>query len=52
MLHALGSVSLVAAIFAAGLSVVQTDARRFFAYQCVSHTAMVMVGLQLNRRSA
>lgn len=48
ILQALGFVSLLTAILGAGLSIVQTDARRFFAYQFISHAAMVMVGLQLN----
>lgn len=48
VLQLLGLLSLATAILAAGLSAVQTDARRFMACQIVSHSAMVMVGLQLN----
>jgi NADH-quinone oxidoreductase subunit M len=48
VLRSLGFVSLFTAVYTAGLSVVQTDARRFTAYQFASHAALVMVGLQLN----
>jgi NADH-quinone oxidoreductase subunit M len=47
-LSVLGWWSLATALYAAGLSVVQTDLRRFLGYQFVGHAAMVAVGLQLN----
>lgn len=48
VLSSVAVLSLVTAVYAAGLAVVQTDARRFFAYLFVSHAAMVLVGLELN----
>ena len=48
VLHSLGLVSLVTAVYAAGMAVVQQDARRFFAYLFLSHASLVLVGLQLH----
>jgi NADH-quinone oxidoreductase subunit M len=47
-LEALGIVALGTAVYAAGMGLVQTDARRFFAYLFVSHAALVLVGLGLH----
>ncbi|MDX1947820.1 MAG: proton-conducting transporter membrane subunit [Pirellulaceae bacterium] len=47
VLHAIGVVSLVTAVYAAGMAVVQREARRFFAYLFLSHASLVLVGLQL-----
>ena len=44
--------SLVTAVYAAGMAVVQREARRFFAYLFLSHASLVLVGLELTRRSA
>jgi len=44
----LGFMSLFTAVYAAGMAVVQREARRFFAYLFLSHAAMVMVGLELH----
>ena len=48
VLQSLGIVSLVTAIYAAGMAVVQTEARRFFAYIFLSHASLVLVGLELH----
>jgi NADH-quinone oxidoreductase subunit M len=40
--------SLVTAVYAAGLAAVQHDARRFFAYLLVGHSSLVLVGLELH----
>jgi NADH-quinone oxidoreductase subunit M len=48
VLTAVGAVSLATAVYTAGLAVVQTDARRFFAYLFLSHSSLVLVGLELH----
>src|SRR5262249_23965023 len=48
VLHSLGVVSLITAVYAAGMAAVQDDARRFFAYLFLSHASLVLVGLQLH----
>jgi NADH-quinone oxidoreductase subunit M len=47
VLQTLGIASLVTAVYAACLAVVQRDARRFFAYLFLSHASLVLVGLEL-----
>ncbi len=46
-LSSIGVFSLVTAIYAAGMAVVQQEARRFFAYLFLSHASLVLVGLEL-----
>ncbi|HEY1189313.1 MAG TPA: proton-conducting transporter membrane subunit [Gemmata sp.] len=48
VLHAVGLVSLATAVYAAGMAVVQADARRFFAFLFLSHASLVLVGLELH----
>ena len=48
VLEGIAGMSLVTAIYAAGMAVVQTDARRFFAFLFLSHSALVLVGLELH----
>ena len=48
VLHGIGVFSLVTAAYAAGLAVVQTEARRFFAYLFLSHASLILVGLELH----
>jgi len=48
VLQSISVMSLVTAVFAAGLGLVQNDARRFFAYLFVSHASLVLVGLELH----
>jgi NADH-quinone oxidoreductase subunit M len=47
VLHSLGLISLVTAVYAAAMATVQREARRFFAYLFLSHSSLVLVGLQL-----
>lgn len=47
VLEGLGLVSLVTAVYAAGMATVQREARRCFAYLFLSHAALVLVGLEL-----
>lgn len=47
LLHGIGAVSLITAVYAAGMAVVQREARRFFAYLFLSHASLVLVGLEL-----
>lgn len=46
-LHTLGLLSLFTAVYASAMSMVQKDARRFFCCMVISHTAMVLVGLEV-----
>jgi NADH-quinone oxidoreductase subunit M len=48
MLQSLSVVSLLTAVYAAAMAVVQRDARRFFAYLFLSHASLVLVGLELH----
>jgi NADH-quinone oxidoreductase subunit M len=48
VLHVVGLISLVTAAYAACLSVVQQDTRRLFAYLFISHTSLVLVGMDLH----
>ena len=48
VLQSLGIFSLVTALYSAGMAVVQTEARRFFAYFFLSHASLVLVGLELH----
>lgn len=46
-LHAIAIVSLFTAVYASGMALVQTDARRFFCYLLLSNASLVLVGLEL-----
>lgn len=46
-LQAVALVSLLTAVYAAGMALVQTEARRFFCYLFLSHSSLVLVGLEL-----
>jgi NADH-quinone oxidoreductase subunit M len=48
VLSGIGLVSLATAAYAAGMAVVQREARRFFAYLFLSHASLVLVGLELH----
>ncbi len=48
VLQGIGLVSLVTAVYAAAMAVVQRDGRRFFAYLFLSHASLVLVGLELH----
>lgn len=47
ILRGIGTLSLVTAVYTAGLSLVQRDARRFFCYIFISHASLVFVGLEV-----
>jgi NADH-quinone oxidoreductase subunit M len=47
VLQGIGIVSLATAVYAAGMAIIQREARRFFAYLFLSHSALVLVGLEL-----
>jgi NADH-quinone oxidoreductase subunit M len=46
VLSAVAMASLVTAIYAAGMALVQREARRFFSYLFLSHSSLVLVGLE------
>ncbi|HEY2252895.1 MAG TPA: proton-conducting transporter membrane subunit [Planctomycetaceae bacterium] len=46
-LHGIGLISLVTAVYAAGMATVQREARRFYAHLFLSHASLVLVGLEL-----
>ncbi|MFO0938972.1 MAG: proton-conducting transporter membrane subunit [Gemmataceae bacterium] len=48
ILSGISYVSLITALYAAGMATVQTEARRFFAYLFLSHASLVLVGLELH----
>ncbi len=48
VLQSIGLISLVTAVYAAGMSVIQRDSRRFFANLFLSHASLVLVGLELH----
>jgi NADH-quinone oxidoreductase subunit M len=48
VLTGLGVVSLCTALYASALSLVQREARRFFAYLFLSHASLVLIGLELS----
>lgn len=45
-LHLIVLVSLFTAVYAAGMALVQREARRFFCYLFLSHSSLVLVGLE------
>ena len=45
VLRGMGLLSLATALYAAGMALVQREARRFFCYIFLSHSALVLVGL-------
>jgi NADH-quinone oxidoreductase subunit M len=47
VLRSIGLVSLTTVLYAAGMALVQREARRFFCYLFLSHAALVLVGLEV-----
>ncbi|MCC6509478.1 MAG: oxidoreductase [Pirellulaceae bacterium] len=45
-LHTISILSLATALYAAGMSLVQREARRFFCFIFLSHSSLVLVGLE------
>ena len=48
VLASISIISLVTGCYAAGMAVVQTEARRFFAFLFLSHASLVLVGMELH----
>lgn len=48
VLAGISIVSLATACYAAGMAVVQTEARRFFAFLFLSHASLVLLGMELH----
>ncbi|MCA9213130.1 MAG: oxidoreductase [Planctomycetales bacterium] len=46
-LQSIAILSLITAVYAAGMALVQTESRRFFCYLFLSHSSLVLVGLEL-----
>lgn len=46
-MQSIAILSLITAVYAAGMSLVQTDARRFLCYLFLSHSSLVLVGLEI-----
>ncbi len=46
-LQSIAIMSLITAVYAAGMALVQTDTRRFFCYLFLSHSSLVLVGMEL-----
>ena len=46
-LQSIAILSLVTAVYAAGMALVQRDSRRFFCYFFLSHSSLVLVGLEM-----
>ncbi|MSR60186.1 MAG: hypothetical protein EXS05_21535 [Planctomycetaceae bacterium] len=47
VMRSIGLFSLVTVVYAAGMALVQREARRFFCYLFLSHSALVLVGLDV-----
>jgi NADH-quinone oxidoreductase subunit M len=47
VLHWIVLASLITAVYASGMALVQTEARRFFCYLFLSNSSLVLVGLEL-----
>jgi len=47
VLHGVGLLSLFTAVYAGAMALFQRDARRFFCYLFLSHSALVLVGLEM-----
>lgn len=47
MLRSMGLLSLITAVYAAGMALIQKDSRRFFCYIFLSHSSLVLVGLEM-----
>jgi NADH-quinone oxidoreductase subunit M len=47
VLRSMGILSLVTAVYAAGMALIQKEGRRFFCYLFLSHSALVLVGLEM-----
>ena len=48
VLQSIGLVSLVTAVYAAGMATIQRETRRFYSHLFLSHASLVLVGLELH----
>jgi NADH-quinone oxidoreductase subunit M len=48
ILRGIGLLSLTTALYAAGMATIQRDTRRFYAHLFISHSSLVLVGLELH----
>jgi NADH-quinone oxidoreductase subunit M len=48
VLHSIGLLSLITALYGGAMATVQLETRRFFAYLFLSHASLVLVGLELH----
>ncbi len=48
VLSGISIVSLITACYAAGMAVIQSDVRRYFAFLFLSHASLVLVGMELH----
>jgi NADH-quinone oxidoreductase subunit M len=48
LLHGLSFASVATAVYAAAMAIVQVRARRLFAFLCLSHASLILVGLELH----
>jgi NADH-quinone oxidoreductase subunit M len=48
VLQSIGIVSLITAVYAAAMALIQSDLRRFVAFFFLSHSSLVLVGLELH----
>ncbi len=48
VLHGISIASLITAVYAAGMAVIQSEVRRFYAHLFLSHASLVLVGLELD----
>lgn len=46
LLRSIGTVSLITAVYAAGMALIQRDGRRFFCYLFLSHSSLVLIGIE------
>jgi len=46
-LHGVAVLSLMTAVYASAMAVIQTEARRFFAFLFLSHSSLVLAGLEI-----
>jgi len=46
LLHSIALFSIITSVYAAGMALIQCDARRFFVYLFLSHSSLVLVGLE------
>ena len=47
MLQSIGMISLGTSVYASGMALIQKEGRRFFCYLLVSHSALVLIGLEM-----